>query len=182
MKLDTAKFIERARQVHGNLYDYSRTVYQRSTRKVEIICSIHGSFFQRPENHVNQKQHCPQCANQRKGKRERFSFEWMIERPERAYAPALLYVAEIQDKAGQRIEVGVTTKSMKQSDAKSKPKTTLLYLRYMSLKEALLLEDKIEKTLQEYALQPSGFFSGKTKRLQNLPTVHAALAEILPKN
>ncbi len=174
MKLNTQTFIQRAKEVHGDRYDYTKVVYERSTKKIVIVCHVHGPFFQRPQNHVNQKQHCPQCANQRKGKHERFSMEWMIERPERAYAPALLYVADV----GEHLEVGVTTKSIKQR----KTNNTVWYLRYMSLKEALLLEQKIETELKDYSLDPLGFSRGKTKRLHNLPAVKIALEQILPKN
>lgn len=46
------EFVKRAVQKHGNLYDYSKVVYEKSTKKVEIICSKHGSFFQMPKEHI----------------------------------------------------------------------------------------------------------------------------------
>lgn len=181
MKYNTETFIERAKEVHGDLYDYSKAVYQRSTEKVEIICPLHGSFFQRPENHVNQKQQCPRCSNERKGKHTRFSFEWMMEHPERAYAPALVYVKEVKNKWGDCLEFGVTTKSIKLSH-KSVPSSTLLYLKYMSLKQALLLEGEIEKTMSSHAINPKGFFVEKTKRLSNSPAVLEKLNQLLLQN
>lgn len=181
MKLNTELFIQRAKEVHGDLYDYSRVVYERSTKKVEIICRTHGIFLQRPENHVNQRQHCPQCANAHKGKHERFSMDWMIERPEKAYAPALLYVMDVHHKVGDYLEVGISTKSIKRG-YKATPNTTLVYLQYMSLKEALLLVGKIENTLKEYASDTLNFSTGKTRRLKNQPAVRTALEEILPKS
>lgn len=51
--LDTAKFIEKAVSVHGHRYDYSKVVYARSNKKVEIVCPEHGSFFQTPNNHLS---------------------------------------------------------------------------------------------------------------------------------
>lgn len=45
-------FIESAKLVHGNKYDYSLTKYIDSRNKVEIICSIHGSFWQNPDTHL----------------------------------------------------------------------------------------------------------------------------------
>ncbi|BDX38891.1 hypothetical protein CYCD_22460 [Tenuifilaceae bacterium CYCD] len=50
--LDTNQFIERARLVHGDRYDYSKTVYYNSKTKVEIICKEHGSFWQSPSGHL----------------------------------------------------------------------------------------------------------------------------------
>lgn len=51
-KLTTLDFIERAVQVHGSTYDYSLTKYVNADVKVEIVCSVHGSFFQRPADHT----------------------------------------------------------------------------------------------------------------------------------
>ena len=61
-KLTTKEFIERAKQVHGNKYDYSKTIYVNKRTKVCIICPEHGEFWQTPHNHVYQKQGCPECG------------------------------------------------------------------------------------------------------------------------
>lgn len=47
-----AKFIERAKSIHGNRYDYSKVHRCGSGEQVEIICSIHGSFLQRKDVHL----------------------------------------------------------------------------------------------------------------------------------
>ena len=44
-KLTTEEFIEKARQKHGETYNYSKAVYLNSKTKVEIYCNVHGSFF-----------------------------------------------------------------------------------------------------------------------------------------
>lgn len=54
-------FITGAMRVHGDLYDYSNVIYNGNKEKVEIICSIHGSFYQTPCNHVSLKQGCSKC-------------------------------------------------------------------------------------------------------------------------
>lgn len=54
-------FIERANKIHNNRYDYSKVIYKGITHKVEIICPVHGSFFQEPNVHVNMKCNCPEC-------------------------------------------------------------------------------------------------------------------------
>lgn len=45
------KFIKDAKDIHGNKYDYSNVNYINNKTKVEIICSLHGSFEQTPQNH-----------------------------------------------------------------------------------------------------------------------------------
>lgn len=49
----TDSFIEKAKQVHGDKYDYSKVNYIDSYTKVCIICPEHGEFWQRPNNHLN---------------------------------------------------------------------------------------------------------------------------------
>lgn len=60
-KLTTSEFIERARQVHGDRYDYARTVYVNNKRKVIITCPEHGDFEQRPNKHTK-GQGCTSCG------------------------------------------------------------------------------------------------------------------------
>lgn len=55
-------FIEKARKVYGDKYDYSKVIYVNSVTDVEIICPKHGSFWQRPANHLIGEQ-CPKCSS-----------------------------------------------------------------------------------------------------------------------
>jgi len=56
----TEEFIEKARKIHGNKYDYSKTEYTVSRNKVCIICPEHGEFWQSPYSHL-QGAGCPKC-------------------------------------------------------------------------------------------------------------------------
>ena len=60
-KLTTEEFIERAKKIHGNKYDYSKVEYVNNHTKVCIICPIHGEFWQQPNNHLQGKS-CPKCS------------------------------------------------------------------------------------------------------------------------
>lgn len=57
----TEEFIERAVKIHGNLYSYENVKYVSSKTQVEIICQLHGSFFQKPIHHLNHRSGCPKC-------------------------------------------------------------------------------------------------------------------------
>ena len=60
-----SNFIEKAKKVHGDKYDYSLVNYITSHIKIDINCEKHGVFKQTPHNHL--KGHgCPAC-NQSKG-------------------------------------------------------------------------------------------------------------------
>lgn len=54
--------LERARQIHGDKYDYSRINYVNSSEKVEIVCPIHGSFWQSMFSHSKDGNECPKCS------------------------------------------------------------------------------------------------------------------------
>jgi len=61
-KLTTNEFVEKAKQIHCDKYDYSKVEYVNSHTKVCIICPEHGEFWQYPTNHL--KGHgCPKCSN-----------------------------------------------------------------------------------------------------------------------
>lgn len=62
MQLQKEKYLEKARKVHGDKYDYSRVAYTKINDKVEIVCPSHGSFWQDLYNHAARTNGCPSCA------------------------------------------------------------------------------------------------------------------------
>lgn len=64
-KLTTEEFIKRAKEVHGDKYDYSKVEYKNNKTPVTIICPIHGEFQQRPSNHLNGNG-CKKCKKKHK--------------------------------------------------------------------------------------------------------------------
>jgi hypothetical protein len=60
--LTTIEFINRARQEHGDVYDYTETVYTHSKHKVTIICAKHGAFAQTAADHLYHCNGCQKCA------------------------------------------------------------------------------------------------------------------------
>jgi len=59
----TEDYIEEAKTVHGNKYDYSKCIYKGMKYKVEIVCPKHGSFKTQASNHVKSNgSGCPDCA------------------------------------------------------------------------------------------------------------------------
>lgn len=66
MKYNTDSFIKRAIIVHGHQYDYDLVDYCNMKTKVEIVCPVHGSFWQTPDKHIYEKCGCPQCAGNTK--------------------------------------------------------------------------------------------------------------------
>jgi len=63
--LGNENFILKSIKKHGDLYDYSKVIYIKSSIKVEIVCRLHGSFFQQPNAHMR-GQGCPECVNNKR--------------------------------------------------------------------------------------------------------------------
>ena len=61
-KLTTEEFIKKAKSVHGDKYDYSKTIYTMAKNKLIIICSKHGAFEQIANSHIKQKYGCRKCG------------------------------------------------------------------------------------------------------------------------
>ena len=59
-KKSTEQFIEEAKQIHGDKYDYSKVEYDGNEKNVVIICKKHGEFKQKPCNHLHGSG-CPRC-------------------------------------------------------------------------------------------------------------------------
>lgn len=63
------EFLKKAKEIHGDKYDYSQTEYEKSSKKVKIICHEtdpvtgleHGEFWQEASLHL-QGQGCPKCS------------------------------------------------------------------------------------------------------------------------
>jgi hypothetical protein len=56
-------FLDGAKKIHGNKYDYSMTKYIKNETKIDIICPKHGMFKQRPVKHLR-GQGCPKCGRE----------------------------------------------------------------------------------------------------------------------
>jgi len=61
-RLTTKEFIERAKKIHGDNYDYSLVNYVNKKSEITIICSTHGAFKQLPYVHLRGS-NCPKCNN-----------------------------------------------------------------------------------------------------------------------
>lgn len=64
-------FVDKARAVHGDKYDYSKVEYVNNKTLVCIICPEHGEFWQSPSKHLS-GHGCPQCAGTMKKTTEQF--------------------------------------------------------------------------------------------------------------
>lgn len=61
--LTTEEFIRRAIIIHGDKYDYSKSIYINYRTPLIIICPIHGEFLQLPKNHLHGRYGCKKCGD-----------------------------------------------------------------------------------------------------------------------
>lgn len=57
----TETFIQAARKIHGDFFNYSEVDYKNAYSSITVICPVHGPFLQKPAAHL-QGQGCFKCA------------------------------------------------------------------------------------------------------------------------
>lgn len=94
------EFVEKAKQIHGNKYDYSKTTYINSEIPTTIICPIHGEFQQTPAHHLKGCG-CQKCSyshgetfimNYLKNKKLNFQSQYPIQVPKDIRSSEKIYV------------------------------------------------------------------------------------------
>jgi hypothetical protein len=83
-KKTTGQFIEGAKRVHGDRYDYSKTVYDGAYKKVTITCPVHGDFEQAATVHLSGCG-CPKCSTTTSHDASRLLFEEFLRRAREAH-------------------------------------------------------------------------------------------------
>lgn len=56
------EFIDKAIQIHGDKYDYSKVYFTNVRAHITITCPVHGDFRQTPYHHINRGQGCVKCS------------------------------------------------------------------------------------------------------------------------
>ena len=87
----TQQFIEEARKIYGDQYDYSLVKYVHSDTPVKIICPKHGVFEIRPSKHINAKQGCHKCALEGRGMEQRKTLDMFIEEARKVHGDTYDY-------------------------------------------------------------------------------------------
>jgi very-short-patch-repair endonuclease len=88
-------FIERAREIHGDRYDYSLVNYRGCSSRVTIICPTHGPFRMTPTKHLAGRG-CRTCAFERIGRERRMTFWEFVDRVAQVHGRRR-YEYELQD-------------------------------------------------------------------------------------
>lgn len=77
LKRTSSSFIEESNKIHQDRYDYSKTIFLATNKKVVIICPEHGEFDQLASDHLRGRG-CQKCGRKTQGLAKRLSFgEWV---------------------------------------------------------------------------------------------------------
>ncbi len=86
VKLTTEEFIQRAIKIHKIKYNYSNVNYTGMTNKIEIICPLHGLFWQSPSVHL-QGADCLKCGYDKTHSSTKYSTdEWIQKANKKHYS------------------------------------------------------------------------------------------------
>lgn len=157
-RLSAEEFITRAREVHGDRYDYSLVEYVNNSTPVKIICSEHGVFEQTPGNHTSMKAGCPQCAETGFNPSE----------------PGTLYVLADDKQYPTLIKIGITN-DLKQRLRQLQRRTPHLVVKLVSYPfphgaDAYKLEQEVHKVFHELNVRLKGF-DGATEWFKYSPAI-----------
>lgn len=95
------RFIEKAKSIHGDKYDYSLVKYVNCNTKVSIICPKHGVVKQRPDRHLSTCG-CPTCGN------EQMTTDEFIRKAKAVHGDRYMYSNSVYD--GYRNKLVITCK------------------------------------------------------------------------
>ena len=108
---DTKSFIAKARKVHGDRYDYSQTVWIKSTLEITIICPIHGKFEQQPGNHIKGN-NCKQCGLIARSKRRTKTVTNFITKARQVHGDKYDYSQTIYSHSQKKVKIICKTLSL----------------------------------------------------------------------
>ncbi len=97
-KLTLEVFVNKAKRLYGDKYDYSKVIYVNTETKVCITCPEHGDFWITPHNFLNNHS-CPECSGH-----QRITKEIFIERSTRKHKGRYDYSKVVY----QRLDIPVT--------------------------------------------------------------------------
>lgn len=99
-------FINRAKEIHGDLYDYSEIGYIDANKKVKIYCNTCKEFFyQYPMNHLG-GHGCAKCAQKRVADKQRHSLKDFIKKAQAVHGNTYDYSQVNYVKMREKVKIG----------------------------------------------------------------------------
>lgn len=157
----TNEFIEKASKIHSNRYEYSKSVYSTTMRKLIITCKVHGDFNQTPNEHLAGRG-CKQCANLKNG----FTKDKFIETAKAGgYNAATLYILKCSNEHEEFYKIGITLQTIsKRYSGKKMPYNYEIIQEIKDIPENIWeAEKQLHLVNKEFHYIPSIKFGGSLK-------------------
>lgn len=146
----TEQFIQNSKKVHGDLYDYSKTVYVNANENVIITCKIHGDFLKRAGHHI-EGSGCQTCA------------KYGFDQTKSAY---LYYLKIITDDGQILYKIGITNRTVNERFGLKDLKRIEIVKQKLYEKgtDAMNWETKLKRKYKEYQYKgPAVLENGNTE-------------------
>jgi hypothetical protein len=157
---NTDAFISKARNIHGDKYDYSLVDYKSAKSHVKIICRTHGEFLQVPNTHLSGSG-CTRCG---KTNVVTGNFHTHAEGRE-----CTLYIVKLSDENEEFLKVGITSSSVEKrfSGPNKLPYNleVLLEVKSYDYESVYYFEQELLATAQLLKYIPLKEFAGYTECL-----------------
>jgi len=160
-------FAFKAKEVHGEKYDYSLVDFKRSDRKVTIVCPEHGAFEQTPSNHMLGTK-CPKCSWEEMAEKQHWNYLKRCKLDERlANSDAAFYLLKLNDDTECFLKVGISVSFKKRLSSYKKEGLNFEVLQVVNTTaiKAATFEREALKYIRENSIRyiPNKMFTGWTE-------------------
>ena len=104
---NTSDFVKRAKKIHGEKFNYNKSVYEGRHQKLIITCPDHGDFEQTAGNHLN-GQECWYCRNEKISSTAKKTHKL---NDENANDLCILYFVTFQCEGNRYEKIGITRRA-----------------------------------------------------------------------
>lgn len=160
MRTNHNTFLERAKEAHGDRYDYSKVKYETTDKAVIIICKEHGEFLMRPRAHYADKRGCPDCD--KTGKSGFHKSPW-YEKAKR------LYLIEFYGHGERFLKFGVTKNRVEERIIKGQIHYNYKILfdeKFIDGEKAIEIEKRLKSKYIKIPYRPDMSFRGSSECLE----------------
>lgn len=98
------EFLEKAKEKHGDRYDYSQIKFINGHVKVSIGCKIHGHFLQSPHKHL-QNGGCKTCGVLKRSSNRIKNTEWFIAKARKIHGDEFDYSESLYTKSKETVKI-----------------------------------------------------------------------------
>ncbi|WP_119686440.1 hypothetical protein [Acinetobacter ursingii] len=159
-------FVSKAANIHGDKFIYNKVKYKNHRTKVEIVCRVHGSFFQKPKDHL-MGSGCKWCCAELVG----FNRGKYLQVSKKYDGHAKLYIIKCFDEDEIFYKVGITVTPIEQRYKKGALPYEYEVLTVLEGEAGFVwdLEKRLHTIMKDIRYEPRKYFGGYTECFKNIP-------------